>query len=1156
MPLNTICNSERFGASVGTQDPVSHGRIFFFLLGFLLASEAPAQSPDSVDARAAGSVLEVRQGNVLATAVLVRNPSAVRKTYNVRVALPDGWKPILRDTRFELAPGQSDTRLLSFSLPASASAGTYRVRYLITDQDAPARETEVAIEVRIIPVLKLELKLLEAPRFVAAGQRYTVRFALTNLGNMAGRVRLSARNVDDFAVQIDSPRVFLEPKQTRTITAVVMTVRDNRGKLANALEMTAQLGADSTVRARAASVVDVIPQTSDVDDRYLELPLRVSGRIAGEEGRVGGQIEVMGGGSLTEDRSDRLDLLVRTPDIQSQSSLGLRDEYRLRYAATFGEFQVGDWNYSLSPLTEYSRYAFGGMGMIHFKGIKAGGYFNESRFLTPNQRQLAGFLGFEVEEKYGVTANFLKKDEQVESEITSVRGIVRPLSLANLDIEYGVSSGEKGRDNAFAAQLSGKEKILAYDARFVRAGSSYTGYYRDVNYRSFALNLFPMHEVRLEAYYREEDRNLKRDTSLFFAPREQFIQLGGGYSNLIALYFRSTVQEDRLPIPQYQRREEMAQIRLGYSVGQVALFSNIDLGSTHNKLTGKSFPFQRYALFSSFSIAAAQNYSTSLEYSTERDLFTGDPLDRIGASVTASLFLTPKSNLLATAYWTRSFTSVRQDYALFDVALQHVFPFRHQVSIRARQNYAVPAVNGRELAYMLQYSVPVGIPIKRMTSNGQLRGKILDEQGRGVRNVLINVGTSAALTDSDGEFFFPSLSPGENFLVLDKLTIGMNRVPDVLTPLPVNIAGGKEAELNVHLVQSSVVTGLVTLSAFDKNDTSMTALIEVGPQAGLVLELSNGTEIQRRVSDNRGRFVFSDLRPGRWTVRVAGGVLPQYHFVDRESHSVDLAAGGKREVAFRILPRRRTIRIIETGVVQPQQVRADTAAQRPVEPETIRQQQVPPKAAERVEPMPGLQQRARGDTSVKRPAIQPEQARPAEIVTHDICLVSYDRELKGYVVQISSWMTLTKATARATYAERMTGLKAKISQAEVRGLGTRYRVKVGPFRTKAEANSFCGQLLEMEREAVAAEATEQEICLVSFDAKLRGYMLQISSWETLLKATTQAKHAEQTTGLKSRIDRADVRGLGTRYRVKIGPFRTKADAESSCQKLIYRIEHR
>jgi len=342
------------------------------------------------------------------------------------------------------------------------------------------------------------------------------------------------------------------------------------------------------------------------------------------------------------------------------------------------------------------------------------------------------------------------------------------------------------------------------------------------------------------------------------------------------------------------------------------------------------------------------------------------------------------------------------------VSMQHVFPFQHRISVRARQNYSVPSANGRELAYMLQYSVPVGIPVKRLTSTGQLRGKVLDEQGNGMANVLVNVGPSAALTETDGEFFFPSLSPGEHFLVLDKATIGLEKVATVLTPLSLQITGGKETELDIHLVRSGVISGVTRLFEFDESDTTGTRVKQAGTLSGLIVEISNGTEIQRRISDNKGRFTFSDLRPGRWVMEIVGGTIPEYHFVEQQSLKVELLPGSKREVAFDILPRRRSIRIIYTGVVRPEQ---------------------PPDSAS----------------------------------TKEECLISYDVNKQGYMVQISSWVTLRKATERARTAEMVTGLKAVIDRAEVRDLGTRYRVKVGPFPSKSAAEALCTQLLDMER---------------------------------------------------------------------------------------------
>ncbi len=941
---------------IKTYCPVLLNGLSIFLLSVSVVPSVTAQDSASVDVMAAQSVLEVKQGNVVATTMFVKNSSVEKRTLNSRLILPEGWRPVLRETPFELLPGQSDRRLLSFSIPPGASAGTYRVRYVVADVAARDVENEVGIEVHLLPVLRLELKLLEAPRFVVAGQDYVVQFALKNLGNTTGFVNLAIRNFDGFPARIDSSHVSLNPKEMRTITVHVSTVRGIPGKTANTLELAAQLAADSTVRTRTSSVVDVVSQVSEKEDRYLEFPLQVTSRVGGKGDRLGGQIEVSGSGTFTEDRTDWFEMMIRTPDMQPQSPLGLRDEYRVRHTSSLGEFQAGDWSYSLSPLTELSRYGFGGKGTVRYGGATAGGYFNESRFPNSDHRQVAGFLGYEVQEGYEVRLNHLRKSEQSGSHITSVRGTIRGKAAANVDVEYAMSGGGKGRDNAFAAQVYGREGLFGYDARMVHAGAAYSGYYRDVDYQSLALDVTPLARVRMEAYYREEKRNLNRDTSLFAAPHERNIQIGGRYSSLVALYFRSTLQEDLLPVSQYRRSEQIAQIRLGYSLNGMSLYSNIDLGSTRNKITDRTFPLQRYALYGSFNPTVAQNYSTSIEYSAQRDLFSGDPLKRISTSVNAMWFLTTNTNFQASASWSRSLASTRQDYTSLDLILQHLFPFQHRVSMRVRQNSSHPSVNGSEFAYMLQYSFPVGVPVKRLMSTGQLRGKVIDDQGKGLGNVLINVGPSAALTDSDGEFFFPSLSPGEHFLVLDKLTIGIDRVATVLTPLSLTITGGKETELSIQLVRSGMISGVVRLFAFGKDDTAKAATVEAGIQPGLIVEISNGAEIQRRVSDNKGRFAFADLRPGRWILQVAGGTIPEHHVVDQQTVQVDLGAGSKREVTFNVLPRKRLIRIIESGSAIPQQQHADSSQ------------------------------------------------------SDEGCLVSFDVNKQGYMVQISSWETLTKAT--------------------------------------------------------------------------------------------------------------------------------------------------
>ncbi|MCK4496044.1 MAG: hypothetical protein KAU91_06810 [Candidatus Aminicenantes bacterium] len=83
--------------------------------------------------------------------------------------------------------------------------------------------------------------------------------------------------------------------------------------------------------------------------------------------------------------------------------------------------------------------------------------------------------------------------------------------------------------------------------------------------------------------------------------------------------------------------------------------------------------------------------------------------------------------------------------------------------------------------------------------------------------------------------------------------------------------------------------------------------------ANTFVEIINGLDVQRRVTDNKGRFCFEDLCPGRWTLRVYDTNMPEFHYLEKETFEFELKAGDKKEIEVRVLPRSRPIRIIEKG---------------------------------------------------------------------------------------------------------------------------------------------------------------------------------------------------------------------------------------------------
>ena len=984
--------------------PAPLGRIFFVLI-LVCAMRVDAQTRDGILVRPATHRLEIREGTVISTGFVVQNRTGRDRTVTATLDLPRAWRTVFREARYTVGAGKEDVRLVTVSFPSETEAGEYEVRYRVADPSDPSTSAAAKITVVIVPARKLDVLLVDAPRYVAGGERFDVLFEVVNNGNVGGDIEVRAGNSHGFPVAPDSSRLTLGPRQRRSVRVRISPPVSLPAKTSTTVELTAVWRADSTIRSRMSAVVDVIPRALERGEDYHRYPVQIAARAAGENDRLGGQVELSGMGSLSEAGTDRLEVFLRTTDIQSQSSLGLRDEYRIRYAAGFGEIRFGDWTYSLSPLTELSRYGFGGGGKASFGPATVGGFYNESRFYAPSQRQAGGFVRYEPLRGYAFGIQHLAKKDREDAAVSSVRASATPLKSTLVDLEYGVSNAGGERDDALAGQFSARIPLGTFDARIVKAGGRYQGYYRDLSFGSLSLNLQPLRKVQTEAYFRSERRNLNNDSTLSFVPYEQVVQIGAGYSNLVSISYRQTLQEDLRSAPLYRRSEQIGRLRLGYDLFVIHLYSDLDIGTTQNDILGGSFPFRRYALFSVFSPSASQTYTVSLEYSRDQNLYTSEHQQRIAVGVGAAIRLAARSSLQGNLYWSRLQAVTRQEFLLLDLALQHEFPNTHQVSLRLRHNSFVPSIRANDVAYVLQYAVPLAIPLQRRGGGGRLTGIVLDENDRPVAQAVVNIGNTAAMSDRRGEFAIP-LPPGRHYLVLDRASVGLDRITRQAMPLEINVSEGKDERVILNIVRGATITAEIRLNAFQEPGDSV---VDAGPRQGVLVEATKGADLRRRVSDSRGRVEFSELTPGQWTLRLVGGDIPSFHELNPEVINIVVEPGERKEVGFRIIPRRRTIRIIHTE-----------------------------------------------ETPVVRVSPERQDTGP--------CLITYDEKRDGYILQVSSWQTRSKAAERVRVAERVTGKRATIERAMVPGLGIRYRVKVELFSSLTEAELACQTLHRLEME--------------------------------------------------------------------------------------------
>ena len=884
-------------------------------LAMLLASAGGIEAAAGAARLSAGGTAspETLPGRILTLGFRAANDSPGERRFMVRTQLPEGWRLLTPVPDASLGPGTATLKLVTFSVPAAARAGDHPVRVSLFDPVHPADTASVTTVVRVLAVRHLRVTVLEGPKIVASGEPFDVRFDVTNLGNAESRVRLAGRASAGPCWTPDS-LLRLPPGGSRELRVTAYADPLQPPSPAMVVTLNARTGGDSVVAAEASHIVEVIPPPEQSGDPWVRLPLFLTGRLTGDGSRSGGQVELAGEGPLDETGRHRLGVILRGPDRQQVSQLGLRDEYAVRYRAPDAAAQAGDAVYELTPLTEYGRYAMGVGGIATEGDVTVGGFVNTARFLVPRETELGFTAGVSPVPRTNVSLQYLGKRNNGETDILSLRGRAQPYAGDEVDLEYGLGWLDGRRDEGYSLRLTGSHTAVSYDLRHVYGGPDFNGYYRDGRYTMASLAVMPGGLYRLEGFFRQSDRNLALDPGQLFAPMTRLYQAGAGYAGFLYVGFRREEFEDRLPSPQFSRVEHTGQVRAGYNTAAAGFLASVEVGRVEDRLLGTDGPFRRINVTADVRPSPQFAYGFTVESSREQNLFGDERPERVGAGARVVITPMPRTRFFFDGYYSRTLVPLEQSTLLLDAAAEHVLPFGHIVALRYRGSRFLPSPVSTDHAWRVDYTVPVDIPVVRRNGTGELAGRVVDDEtGRGIAGVVVRTGGTLAMTEEDGAFRFPPLPPARYYLQPDVPSMGYGVIPARPLDAGVYVGPGAVVDVVIPVTRAAQLTGSVLRRALRDSllvERGRPPELPLGGAADVIVEATNGTETLRRLTDSRGSFRFERIRPGRWVVGLVPESIPPGHRVERDTIDVPLAPGEARDVEFLLTARERTIRIV------------------------------------------------------------------------------------------------------------------------------------------------------------------------------------------------------------------------------------------------------
>jgi hypothetical protein len=216
------------------------------------------------------------------------------------------------------------------------------------------------------------------------------------------------------------------------------------------------------------------------------------------------------------------------------------------------------------------------------------------------------------------------------------------------------------------------------------------------------------------------------------------------------------------------------------------------------------------------------------------------------------------------------------------------------------------------LAVSYRASPEVSLPFSGRAS---VEGRISDRlTGRPRPGVLVRLGDLVTSSDARGNYRFNLPGPGRAYLDVDRGTLAAGEVPDQPTPVEVVVRTGTPTVVDLAMIPGASLTGSVSLWNYPQ--ATSVDRVEAGGLGNVVLELFDQSTTQRLVTNQAGAFEVPDLRPGRYTLRLASDSVPRYHRAEKESYEFVLGPADKRVVVVRVLEDKRGFLPVTTEVVE------------------------------------------------------------------------------------------------------------------------------------------------------------------------------------------------------------------------------------------------
>jgi len=839
----------------------------------ILFSLTIGKAQNSIEINAKNKIKKYLPGNHYTAVFVITNTSKKTLNLDCELVVPKEFKLILSKKRATLKSGQKKILLFTFSISKNCETGTFKNELKITSNNTIIETKEILI--KVLKLYKLDIEVLKYPDYLRLEKEYYCEYLVTNRGNSTEKVNFESKG----AFKITPTSTILKPDSSAVIK-VYEKVPNTPFYISTIVnKIRARIVSKDTIFSNRVPIT-IYPNNIKKPDLFHRFPIAVStiyNSVKGLDTINAFKFKVEGSGFLDRENKHFLSVNYSGPNQPDLVRFGEYEQYSALYRNNKMEIIAGDVNFSLTNLTESSRYGKGGILTYKIGKSETSIFYLEPRFTNEISDSYGGKFIYNLSPKtylqFGlINRSLLENNEKFKSQLYSLASFYTNEKL-NLRGEVAYESNPKtnGYGMSLEAYLNLNKFYFSNSAQY--SDKNFKGYLRNskqllssLNYHFskkfnvlLSANYSSINPVKDTINYSSSPITSKYQTSFNYRiNRNNKIKLGG--------YIRK--KEDRLTPKKYNFEEQLFNLsfhskkfnRYNFNIyNRFGISKNLLANDiTPKKVFFSSFNFS-VNILNNFIIGATADYQQTNKQSIDNDI-----IESFYYGGYLQYYF--KSYLDLNVFYKNDydFDELADEQSYLEAQLNFNLNQKHLLSLSVSQSSLPIEPIQKDLFLTASYTFVVNAPLVRDKTVGSLSGKIISKENEDIEGVLIILDNKIALSNKKGEFRFYNLKPKTYTLNVKRSSLPKGKIILENMPNQIDIAPNKDSYIELNLGKTGNISGQVKF--IKSNVIQSSKYIKKLPK--LIVKIHYGQKKYYTKIDNEGNFEFKELTPGNWTIEL------------------------------------------------------------------------------------------------------------------------------------------------------------------------------------------------------------------------------------------------------------------------------------------------